>query len=221
MVRSAQVPKQLHGYSLQFIECLSRLLDAGLNEFVSVEVLDDVALHSEGQTTTLIQTKAGLGENPVSDGSVELWKTFRNWIDQANFGAINPKLTVFTLYVGAPQKGKLCSFMSDAQTEGQVNQGIALIESKFLTSAKKFRRNLGEDIREQLSVVLDAQNRKHLEQIILRFHYRHGSGESYQDLRDKFSKMAIQDSLIEPVMERMAGWVKRLLDEAIEADQNR
>jgi hypothetical protein len=73
MADKTHVPKQLHGYSLQFTECLSVLLDAGLDEFVSVEVLDDVALSSEGKTS-LIQTKAGTGANPVSDGAVELWK---------------------------------------------------------------------------------------------------------------------------------------------------
>lgn len=216
MSNKTHVPKQLHGYSLQFTECLSVILDAGSDDFVSVEVLDDVALNSEGKTN-LIQTKAGTGANPVSDGAVELWKTIRNWIDQIKEGEIDPLHASFTVYVGAPHKGNLCFAMSSAQGQTEIDAVIQKIESRFLTlTTKKLKRQLGGEIRQQMEVVLDPKNRKHLEQVIAHFNYRHGSADSYADLRVRFSKMAIQDSLLEMMMDRMAGWVKRQIDTAIE-----
>src|SRR5580698_4273570 len=203
MARSTHVPQQLHGYSLQFTECLSVLTDANVGDSVSVEVLDDVALHSEGGKTALIQAKAGLGANPVSDGSVELWKSIRNWIDQINEKAIDPNHTTFTLYVGAAQKGKLCSIMSAAKSAAEVDLAINKIEERFLTpTTKKPRKQLGMGIKEQIEVILKPENRKPLALIISRFDYRHGSGTSYDDLRGRFAKMAIQDSLLELVMDR-------------------
>jgi len=216
MANKTHVPKQLHGYSLQFTECLSVLLDAGLDDFVSVEVLDDVALSSEG-TITLIQTKAGTGANPVSDGAVELWKTIRNWIDQINNGEIDPLHSTFTLYVGASHKGNLCSAMNAAKNSAEIGAVIQKIRSKFVTPAtKRLKRTLGKEIRQQIQVVLDQTNRAQLELIISRFDYRSGSAESYADLQSRFSKMAVQDSLLELMMDRMAGWVKRQIDTAIE-----
>jgi hypothetical protein len=216
MTNKTHVPKQLHGYSLQFTECLSVLLDAGLDEFVSVEVLDDVAMSSEGKTN-LIQMKAGTGANPVSDGAVELWKTVRNWIDQINNKEIDPTHTTFTLYVGAPHKGNICSAMSAAKYPVEINAVVQKIKSKFLTATtNKLKRGLGKEVQQEIEVVLDQQNLGKLEWIISRFDYRHGSAESYVDLESKFSKMAVQDSLLELMMDRMAGWVKRQIDKAIE-----
>jgi hypothetical protein len=217
MPSSTHVPNQLHGYSLQFTECVSVLVDAAIGDSVSVEVLDDVALRSEGGKTGLIQTKAGTGANPISDGALEMWKSFRNWIDQINAKEIDPNKSTFTLYVGAFHKGKLCSLMSAARTTAEVDDALKKIEAKFITPAtKKFRKELGKEIREQVEVVLDPKNRKQLALIVSKFDYRHGSGDSYVDLRSKFAKMAIQDSLLDLVMDRMAGWTKRCIDNAIE-----
>lgn len=221
MPNSTHVPNQLYGYSLQFTECLSVLVDAGVGDSVNVEVLDDVALVSEGGSTGLIQAKAGTGANPISDGALELWKSIRNWIDQINAKEIDAKSSTFTLYVGASHKGKLCELMSVAQTPSEVKEVLKRIEAKFFTpTTRKFRKGLGKEVREQLEVVLDVRNRAHLVQIVSRFTYRHGTGNSYADLRSKFAKMAIQESLIELVMERMAGWTKQRIDEAIEAGQS-
>ena len=217
MPSSTHVPNQLHGYSLQFTECVGVLVDAAVGDSVSIEVIDDVALRSEGGKTGLIQTKAGTGANPVSDGAVEMWKSFRNWIDQINAKEIDPNKSAFTLYVGSAHKGKLCSLMSAARTPAEVNDALEKIRARFCTpTTKKFRRELGTEIREQIEVVLDPKNCKQLALVISKFDYRHGSGDSHADLRNKFAKMAIQDSLLDLVMDRMAGWTKRCIDKAIE-----
>jgi hypothetical protein len=182
------------------------LLDADAGSPVSVEVLDEVALHSEGGKVHLTQTKAGLGANPIGDGSVELWKSIRNWIDQINTKEIDPKKTTFTLYVVASHKGKLCSLMSEAITDREVADIVAKVQAKFVTPrTKKLRRELGTEIKEQLEVLLNPENEQQLAAIISNLTYRHGSRSSYTDLHKKFAKMAIQDSLVEFVMDRMAG----------------
>lgn len=221
MSSSTHVPNQLHGYSLQFTECLSVLIDAEAGSHVSVEVLDDVALHSEGSKSDLVQTKAGFGTaNPIADGSVELWKTIRNWIDQLNKKEINAKKTTFTLYTGAPRKGTLCLLMSAATSTSDVSEAIAKIEGKFITPrTRKLRANLGAEVKKQLEVVLEPKNRKHLEAIISKFTYRQGSDSSEEDLRSKFAKMAIQPNLVELVLRQMAGWVKLTIDGLIEQEK--
>jgi hypothetical protein len=111
--------------------------------------------------------------------------------------------------------------MSVAKHRAEIDAVIKRIESRFLTrTTKKLKRELGKEIRQQIEVVLDQKNRTQLELIISRFDYRHGSANSYADLQARFSKMAIQESLLEMMMDQMAGWVKRRIDTAIEKDDD-
>jgi hypothetical protein len=87
---SAQVPKQLYGYSLQFTECVRALLEAKGGSRVSVGVFEDVGVQDDGVETDAIQVKSGSGANPLTDNSIDLWKTIRNWIDQCNCLLLNP-----------------------------------------------------------------------------------------------------------------------------------
>jgi len=76
--RGAQAPGQFYGYSLQITRALAHLLRARPSQSVSVEVFDDVATSRQtGQV--LEQDKSGLAHNPVSDRSIDLWKTLHNW----------------------------------------------------------------------------------------------------------------------------------------------
>src|SRR5215470_13727657 len=79
-VRSAQVPAQYLGYSLQPIRMLQILLGAPPGSFVTLEVFEDVGVQINGQRIAS-QVKSGLVKNPLSDRSCELWKTLANWCD--------------------------------------------------------------------------------------------------------------------------------------------
>src|SRR5687767_10932510 len=91
--RSAQVPAQFLGYSLQTTRAAIRALQAEPGAFVSVEVLDDVAVTRSDGGTTAEQSKSATASNPIADRSVELWKTFSNWVRAAESGALDPMRT--------------------------------------------------------------------------------------------------------------------------------
>lgn len=111
--------------------------------------------------------------------------------------------------------------MSAATNPKEVEEALQKIETKFLApTTKKFRQGFGKAITEQIEVILKPENRGQLALIISKFDYRHGSGGSYADLRSKFAKMAIQDSLLDMMIDRMAGWTKRRIDTLIEAGKN-
>jgi hypothetical protein len=191
---SAQVPKQLYGYSLQFTECVRALLEAKGGSRVSVEVFEDVGVQDDGVETDAIQVKSGSGANPLTDNSIDLWKTIRNWIDQCNCLLLNPVHTSFTIYVNSKAKGKLCTCMSAATDLPSAQLAVARIRETFTDKRNgKLKGTLSHELKRHLNIVLDPDNDTLLTLIINNFSHRSGSGSSYVDLLTAFKQHPIND----------------------------
>jgi hypothetical protein len=126
--RSVQVPGQFLGYSLQTTRATMRLLQAEPGSFVSVEVLDDVAVTSSGGDTTLEQSKSTGSTNPIADRSVEFWKTLANWVRAADSNQIDPALTSFEIFISKKRPGKIAH--SFAVANGSLEAAAALAAAK-------------------------------------------------------------------------------------------
>jgi hypothetical protein len=212
----AQVPKQYYGYSLQCTECVSLLLDSVPGSVVSLEVFEDAGATSPDGKMKAVQTKAGSGANPVSDSAVDLWKTFRNWIDQVNAGTLIASQTQFEIFVNSKAKGKFCSEMSEANSPAAIAAVILSVRKKFLDRKAKLKASLSADLAKQLSVVLDSANEKHLTAIIGAYTYRNGSGRSYEDLMARMAKTLVLERVADRVLIYALGWTKKKIDELIE-----
>src|SRR5262249_26487933 len=105
---------QYHGYSLQQVRFCHHLLRASDEQFVSLEYLDDVAVHRSDDSLLLEQCKSALTGNPVSDRSVELWKAFANWADLCSTRSVDANTTDFRLYVTPVKTGKLVALLHEA-----------------------------------------------------------------------------------------------------------
>lgn len=53
------------------------------NNIISLEVFDDIG-EENGDNKTAVQLKSAQKHNPISNRSVDLWKTLSNWIDSIN-----------------------------------------------------------------------------------------------------------------------------------------
>ena len=116
--KSAQVPGQLFGYSLQPIRLLSLALNAAAGTTLSLEVFEDVGSVDHSGKVLASQTKSGLETNPVSDKALDLWKTFSNWktaVSSLGKSALRPQQ--FEIYLAKRRTGKLVQIFHDAQTE--------------------------------------------------------------------------------------------------------
>ncbi|MBK3734310.1 hypothetical protein GAY29_14590 [Azospirillum brasilense] len=108
------VPGQYLGYALQPVRLCFHLLDAPLDAQVSMEHLDDVAVHYADGTHLLEQTKSALSGNPASDRSVELWKAMANWADLCVASTVSPHSTRFRYYVTPSAGGALVKRLHSA-----------------------------------------------------------------------------------------------------------
>jgi iron uptake system EfeUOB component EfeO/EfeM len=112
--KSAHVPGQLYGYSLQTTRATGRLLQSPPGFFVSVEVFDDVGVEGKGGEKTAEQTKSAVTTNPIADRSLELWKTFSNWLDAVEHGEIDAGKTLFELHLSKKRAGAIAESFAAA-----------------------------------------------------------------------------------------------------------
>lgn len=114
------VPGQYLGYALQPLRLCLHLLEAPDDATVSMEYLDDVAVHYGDGTQLLEQTKSALTGNPASDRSVELWKAMANWADLCVAGKVDPQAARFRYYVTPSAGGDLVNRLNGAQNQAEI-----------------------------------------------------------------------------------------------------
>src|SRR5262245_37681162 len=103
--RSSNVPGTYLGFSLQATRFLVRLWKAAVGDVVCLDVFDDVGVQQAGGTRIAEQNKSNLTHNPLSDRSIDLWKTFGIWIDACVCGRLDPDKTFFEIYTSNPAGG--------------------------------------------------------------------------------------------------------------------
>lgn len=104
---------QYDGYALQEIRLVDRLLDAGPQDVVSLEVVDDVGVETPDGEVIAEQSKSTQGANPVSDRAVGLWKTLSNWLIAAREGHLSIAATRFFIYTSKDVTGPIVSDRTD------------------------------------------------------------------------------------------------------------
>lgn len=129
-------PGQYLGFALQPVRMFFHLLSGPDGANVSLEHLDDVAVHYPDSSILVEQAKSALTQNPLSDWSEDLWKTISNWLEAVRSGILDIEKTHFQLYVTPMKK---CGNWSDAlhasDTPAQVNALTKDIRKKL--AAKK------------------------------------------------------------------------------------
>jgi hypothetical protein len=126
---------QYLGYSLQQLRLCHHLLKVPGGDTVSLEYVDDVAVHRSNGTLLLEQSKSALTGNPAADRAEDLWKSFANWADLCISGTIDPKTTDFRLYVTPIKTGALVGQLHAATAAEAVSTALAKI--KKLVDLKK------------------------------------------------------------------------------------
>lgn len=119
------------GFALQPVRLCYHLLSSPLDSSVSLELLDDVAVHYADGKLLLEQCKSALSHNALSDWSEDLWKALANWLDVIASGKVDVSKTMFHLYVTPSKVGKLSSAMHAAEDPQAVITLVEHIEEKL------------------------------------------------------------------------------------------
>lgn len=216
--RSTSAPGQYYGYSVvQGARLLHRLLQASSDETVSIEGLDDIAIEGDSGLVLLEQDKSGLAHNPVSDKSIELWKTLRNWLDAMRSGKI-PTNTKFVLYVAQSHTGSVVERLHKCPSAADGAILASALRNEFWGDAPLYleKDKNAKALREHLDEVLNASDEV-LGEIFQRFELVQGSGSPYEDIKTLLSQEALGDDAIEPTHAALIGWCQKKVAKCIEA----
>jgi len=213
VVRTTQVPEQYWGYSLQAIRFLLLLLERPPGTVVSLEVFEDVgASHASGEIAS--QVKSGLVKNPLTDRAMDLWKTFRNWTDATALGHIDPRSTVFEIYLARPRNGRIASTFHKASSEGEAK--IAIRDAKRTLLGTKGRKaplpsELAAHVNRVFSADLDT-----LAQIVCNFRITAAHRDPISDLRPIVEAKWVRSECVDLVIQHAHGWLKERLDSLLQ-----
>jgi hypothetical protein len=213
--RSAQVPGQLYGYSLQITRAVAHLLRAHQGQSISVEYLDDVAT-SDSRSEIVEQDKSGLAHNPVADRSIDLWKTLSNWVYAIRSGALRQDAK-FILYVAQGYHGSVIDRINAVTNRVDASILVSALREEFwgkppaYSARLKMPGDLGEYVNSTLSASDDV-----LAGLFSGIELENGSGSPNDDLLPVLREKALGEESLEDVLRHLLGWVKREIDKCIE-----
>ncbi|MGN6108795.1 MAG: ABC-three component system protein [Kofleriaceae bacterium] len=209
--RSANVPGQFYGYSVQLTRVVAHFLRAQQGQSVSIEHLDDVATHTDAGDI-VEQDKSGLAHNPVTDRSPELWKSLANWVRAIRAGALKED-TRFLLYVAQGHRGDLIDSIHGATSKVAADAVVVSIRATFGGKAK-----LPKGLFEHVGEVLSASDEV-LARLFMNLTLENGSGAPNDDLAAMPGMAAISEPKKKDVLTFLLGWAKKTVDKRIEQGQ--
>lgn len=177
--------------------------------------MDDVSGTQGGQGYAE-QDKSGLAHNPISDRSIDLWKTLANWLNGRRSGSI-PAGTKFVLYVAQPYKGKIAQRLSACATKQEAKTAISDIRRAFWGDTPEYekRASIPERLAKHVNVVLGASDRA-LVDIICAFTLECGIGAPYDEIAQKIASAPVGAENVQQILQQLAGWVRTTVSKLIE-----
>jgi hypothetical protein len=199
------------GFALQPVRLCFHLLTCPKGTKVSLEHLDDVAIHYPDGTVALEQTKSALKQNPLTDWSDEFWKALANWLDGIATGKIIAGKSRFQLYVTPPRQGDWAQALSDAATEADVVALLAAIQAKHA----KLKKPKGCETNLQCFLNAPAASRN---TVITNFKLLTEDADPVDALRTLI-KTAVAPELVDDLCHSAIGMAKEQADRLIRAGQ--
>lgn len=179
------VPGQYLGYGLQPVRLCYYLMSVPNGCRVSLEQLDDIAIHDASGGLIFEQSKSALSSNPASDRSAELWKTLSNWASLPT--SLFNSAIVFRLYVTPLKIGDLVRDLHDANDAAKA----ALLLKKFKT--KTFKGKKGVGVEPLITKFLDAGDEVCLK--VIRLFELHTEKDPIDAIREKLLVTLPEESL--------------------------
>jgi hypothetical protein len=120
------------GFALQPVRLCYYLFCSPDDSSVSLELLDDVAVHYADGTVLLEQCKSALSHNALSDWSEDFWKAVANWLHAVQSKKVDSAKATFQLYVTPPKAGKISSAMHAASKPDEAQAITELVKEKLV-----------------------------------------------------------------------------------------
>ncbi|MBY2952046.1 ABC-three component system protein [Rhizobium leguminosarum] len=176
---------------------------------VSLEVLDDVAVHQADGKTIVEQCKSATKQNPLSDWAEDLWKTLCNWLDFLEAGELDTTTIQYRLYVTPARFGEIAKLLHEARTGDQVDVAVESIEASLTGMKKK------PACKHLVARFLEADP-EHRRMLVSRLRVISEDNDPVEPLREIF-KPTVSPLIVDLICERAIGAAKEAADRMIRA----
>jgi hypothetical protein len=202
-------PGQYLGFAIQPVRLCYHLLTCPAKAKVSLEYLDDVAIHYANGSVLLEQAKSALSQNPLSDWAIDFWKCLANWTSSASSGSISADSSQFRLYVTPVRSGARSTALSEATTSAQVEGVLA----KIRASLEKMKKSPA--CMSYVQAFLDA-NAEDRHAVISHFKTMSYDTDPVDPIRALLAP-TVAPNLVDPLCEFAIGRAKEMADRLIRA----
>lgn len=197
---------------MQFPRALCHLLKAAPNCTVCIEVHGDVATVLPTGEIIAEEDKCSIHSNPVTDRSIDLWKSLSNWVDSIRAGEFDVNRTTFVLYRNRSGQAGLAETFDACTSREQAEQALLNVESKFADLDAShpiwpYYKNVALDHRDTL---LD---------LITRFQLETGDLAGYAAVEQELRTKLIPLNQIGAVVHHLNGWLVKLIMTRISQNQ--
>jgi hypothetical protein len=210
--RTPHVPAQALGYLIQPIRLLQLLIDAPADSFVTLEVFEDVGVEGGDGQKIASQVKTGLVKNPLTDKSPELWKTIANWCTAIKSNELDPKKTIFEIYVAKPRKGRIATLFHNARSPEEACSALAAARKCFTKKQSSGSDKETQSDGESYAAQVLGSNQPDLTALIQNFRITTATRDPLTDLRSAVAAKWIRPESVEIVIQHAHGWLKERID---------
>ena len=190
------------GFALQPVRLCYHLLTCAAGASVSLEYIDDVAVHLANGGVIKEQTKSAISkQNPLSDWAVDFWKTISYWMKDS---ADEVATTSYRYYVTPIKPAARAQALSHATTKAEVKSLTEAIRA----SVKRKKTFMG--CMPHLQVYLNATD-DHRAALIARMQIVSVDDDPIEPLRKCFSLLG-DAALIDTVCHAVIGFAKEEAD---------
>lgn len=204
---------QYLGYSLQSTRFLVRLLQAKDGDHICLEVFEDVGVERASGEKVAEQSKSNVSTNPLTDRSVSLWKTLRNWIDAVVGGELSPADTHFALFVANPSIGDIAKSFHEASDTKSAVKAIEAAKSELGWGDGKTK--IADGLLPHLKVFFEAKPEV-VAAILGRFQVLESiHKDPLDELRPLMLDKLVSEDACDDIIKWAHGWVKERIDRLI------
>lgn len=200
MAGSTHVPDKLYGYTLQVRHMMNELISLDLEQVVSVEAFEDVAIESEDGVIVEQIKSVQSSNNPVADRAEVFWKTLYNWLHYVKNGDFSLEKTIFRIIVSSDRvitKGDIPSSFNTASNEKEAEAAIESACSTLWGSTGELKSQIPAGYSHYLNDIFDLKNKSTVIQIIKNMHidiYELNYDDSFYK---KFCSQTIPDEYVQ------------------------
>jgi hypothetical protein len=186
---------------------------------VSVEKLDDVAIQSSDESVIAEQIKSVTSDNnPTTDRSVVIWKTFFNWFNYVQDGSLILDKTRFCMIVISNHKleiGDVLNKFNKVSTKEEAQKALRDVKLQLWGEDNKLRNMIPTSYGQYLDVLFLPSNEELVTQIIAKTTVVIYENDYDEKLIEKFKRQPIPQEFADNLLIYMLGWVTEKANEKL------